>query len=163
MARFWVSSGALLTLYVFADDFSASQSRALLRWCVARGADLFTVKVVGTEPALEQCGEKLDGRLAPYAIPTIEFGPIPEAPPGGGWTQPWQLWRLTSESADILWTELKGDLLSYDNSDEAWSEDPVLYRGLDIMLGVPPTRVKAFCVSGRTSSGFLTRPTFRID
>src|SRR5215472_16769792 len=52
----------------------------------------------------------LDGRLAPYAIPTTEFPSIPGGPPGGAWTEPRQLWCLTSESADILWTELKHEL-----------------------------------------------------
>src|SRR5262249_59121129 len=31
-------------------------------------------------------------------------------PPGGAWIEPRQLWCLTSESADILWTELKHEL-----------------------------------------------------
>jgi hypothetical protein len=83
MARFFVGTSGLLTLHVFARDFSATQSRSLLHWCVARGADTFTVNVVGIESALEQCGEMLDGRLAPYAIPATEFPPIPEGPPGG--------------------------------------------------------------------------------
>jgi hypothetical protein len=135
MARFFVGTPGLLTLHVFAIDFSATQSRALLDWCIARGADTFAVNVVGGEPEFEQYGKMIDERFAPYTVPRKEFGPIPEGPPGGDWTQPRQLWRLTAKSAEILWSELKGDLISCDHENGAWLEDPVLYRGSEIMFG----------------------------
>ena len=125
----------LLTLYLLADDFSETQALALFGWCRARGADTFTVNVVGTPPAVERYGDLLDMRLRPYAVPTSKIPPVPAGQPGADWTRPCRLWSLTFESAGILLSELKGDLLGYFGG-EAWLEDPALYRGPDLMLGV---------------------------
>jgi hypothetical protein len=126
----------LLTLHVFATDLSATKSRALLDWCLARGADTFTVSVVGTQPAFEQYGNLLDQRLTRYAVPATRIPAVPEGQSGARWASPQQLWGLTSASAEILWSELGGGLLTYYSNKEAWLEDPALYRGQELMLGV---------------------------
>jgi hypothetical protein len=54
----------LLTLQVLRDDLSATQSRALLDWCMARGADTFTVNVVGCQPEIEQYGDLLEQAIS---------------------------------------------------------------------------------------------------
>jgi hypothetical protein len=126
----------LLTLHVFATDLSATQSRALLDWCLARGADTFTVGIVGARPAFEQYGNILDQRLARYAVSASSIPAVPEGQPGARWASPQQLWRLNAASAEILWSELKGGLLNYYSNGEAWLEDPALYRGPDLMLGI---------------------------
>jgi hypothetical protein len=136
MAGFFIDTPGLVTLHIFDSDLLTIQSRALLDWCVARGADTFTVNVVGCDPEFQQYCATVEERFARYAVPKKEFGPIPQGPPGGAWTQPRYLWSLTSESADILWSELKRGLVSCSYENGAWLEDPVLYRGREIMLGI---------------------------
>lgn len=125
----------LLTLHVFAADFPEIQPRALLEWCLAHGADTFTVHIIGSPPGLEEYGAALDTSLASFAVPTSNIPAIPNDQPGAYWTRPPRLWRLTPHSAEVLWEAMKGNLLSYSREGDAWLEDPALYRGPDLLLG----------------------------
>jgi hypothetical protein len=64
------------------------------------------------------------------------FPSQPKGQPGARWTSPQQLWGLNAASAEILWSEPKGGLLTYYSNGEAWLENPALYRGPDLMPGI---------------------------
>lgn len=46
------------------------------------------------------------------------------------------LWHLNDMTIDALRRVLPSGLLQYDPEEDAWFEDPVLYRGGQLMLGV---------------------------
>ena len=126
----------LLTLHVFAADFPETQGRALLAWCLAHGADTFTVRVIGAPPGVEAYGAALDASLASFAVAASHIPVIPKDQQGTYWTRPPQLWRLTPQSAEVLWKAMNGNLLSYFPEGDAWLEDPAFYRGPDLLLGI---------------------------
>jgi hypothetical protein len=92
--------------------------------------------VAGSPPARELYQDLLDERLARYAVPPTEIPVLPKGQPGAFWTRPERLWILNSDSADILWRELDGLLLGYSPSSDAWLENPAMYRGPELMLGI---------------------------
>jgi hypothetical protein len=128
---------AHLTLHVFDDDLAPdARDRALLDWCLSRGADAFTLSIIETSGGSREFGDALEARLAPYECSVSEVHRVGEGQPGAYWTRPSRLWRLTAASADILWAALDGSLLSYYPSGDSWCEDPKLYRAGELMLGV---------------------------
>ena len=47
-----------------------------------------------------------------------------------------ELWELNDTSIEALKQALPAGLLTYDPSEQWWFEDPILYRGGKLMLGV---------------------------
>jgi hypothetical protein len=130
------SRSALRTLHIFEADLPPRQTRALLDWCMARGADSFTVGVVGTTPDIDEFGRVLESRLAGFSIPASSVSSTPESNSGAHRPRPGQLWRLTPEPADLLWQALGGRLLGYSPAGAAWCEDPAFYRRAELMLAI---------------------------
>jgi hypothetical protein len=144
----------LLTLHVFAADFPGNESRALLDWCLGHGADTFTVSVIGTPPGMDAFASSFETRLAPFEVATDRVLAIPDGQPGAYWTRPDPLWTLTPESAEILWTTLSRGLLDYYPTADAWLENPILYRGPDVLLGV---------ISHESEGVLRIRPEEQVD
>lgn len=124
------------TRYVFHEDLAGPESRLLLDWCLARGGDAFTLVVIGSPDGPDEVERELRSRLAPFALHAGVVRPIPEPEPGSYWTRPADLWRLTPESAEILWSALDEDLLTYYPGGAEWCEDPIIYRSGELLLGV---------------------------
>jgi hypothetical protein len=51
-------------------------------------------------------------------------------------TRPTDLWELDHGSLRVLQQLLPAGLMQYEPRDDAWFENPVLYRDGDLMLGV---------------------------
>jgi hypothetical protein len=125
-----------LTLHVFDHDLPGDRARALLDWCIANGADAFSVGVIECLPRTGRFGADLVEKLARFAIPAHNVRQIPDGEPGAYWAKVAQVWRLTTESGEVLWSALDARLLSYFPAGDAWCENPVLFRRGEIMLGI---------------------------
>jgi hypothetical protein len=124
------------TRHVFHEDIAGPESRRVLEWSLARGGDAFTVSVIGSPGGPDEVERELRSRLAPYALAPGTVRAIPKPEPGSYWTRPADLWRLTPESAEVLWAALDEDLLTYYPGRAEWCEDPIIYRSGELLLGV---------------------------
>lgn len=123
-------------LFLAPSDFTAADSWRLVDWCRTIGADEFTIDCVAANDVLwpkrwesfeklihrffrgEQTRERMSGRTADQL------------------TRPTKIWDLNDATAAALTRALPDGLLAYDPSDESSFENPVVYRGGQLLLGV---------------------------
>jgi hypothetical protein len=127
---------ALVQRFLAPSDFTAAESWRLLNWCQSIGADEFTIDCVVDNDILwpkrwesfeklierffrgEQTRERMSGRTADDL------------------TRATKIWELNDATTVALTRALPGGLLAYDPSDESSFENPVIYRGGQLLLGV---------------------------
>ena len=126
----------LLERHVFHEDLGKLGGERLLDWCRAHGADAFTFTVIGSAPDLAHQAAAIETPLEPYALPSGRIRAIPEGEPGSLWTKVPVLWELTDETEAILRACFPDGLLTYVPTLGSWCEDPCLFRGEELMLGV---------------------------
>ena len=126
----------LVERHVFHDDLGAAGAERLFLWCQERGADTFTVSVIGAEPGITFAAASLEERLTPFRVDPRRVRAIPAPEPGSSWTNPSQLWVFNAETMAVLRGCFPRGLLTYFPENGAWFEDPCLYRGGELMLGV---------------------------
>jgi hypothetical protein len=126
----------LVQRFLAPSDFTAPESWRLLNWCQSIGADEFTIDCVVDNDILwpkrwesfeklierffrgEQTRERMSGRTADDL------------------TRATKIWELNDATTVALTRALPGGLLAYDPSDESSFENPVIYRGGQLLLGV---------------------------
>lgn len=126
----------LVQRHVFHSDLGKSGGERLLSWCRARGADTFTFTVIGSPPELEQQAGAIEAPFQPYLLPLTTIRSIPEGEEGSYWTKVSVLWELNGVTAPMLLACFPKGLLTYLPTDGSWCEDPCLFRGGELMLGV---------------------------
>jgi len=122
--------------YLTPSDYATEETWRLVDWCKQHGANEFTIDCLGSDAARtartwrrfeklieafargEKVRERMSGRTADEL------------------TRPTQLWELNDGSLSALRQALPAGLLQYEPRDDAWFENPVLYRDGDLMLGV---------------------------
>ena len=122
--------------FIRADEIGAAQSWRLLAWCAAQGADEFFVRQMSIEGRPEPYLDRVNALLAPYRLPpavrprTVVYMGYPDR-------ELTDLWALTPESIQTLEVVLPDGLLAPPSYDEdGWLEEPTVYRGGEIMLGI---------------------------
>ena len=88
--------------HLFHSDLDRAGGARLLAWCVAHGADSFTVSVIGSEPQLAVVAAALEQSLRPFAVEPRRIRASAPPAPGNNWIHPAQLWELNDASAAIL-------------------------------------------------------------
>jgi hypothetical protein len=126
----------LVERHVFHSDLGEAGGSRLLAWCRAQGADTFSVTTIGAEPELSASATALEQRLATFAVNPQRIRPIAEPQPGSYWTHPADVWELNDETAAILLECFPRGLLTYFPDNGAWFENPCVYRGAELMLGI---------------------------
>ncbi|MFN8666306.1 MAG: hypothetical protein U0164_03795 [Gemmatimonadaceae bacterium] len=126
----------LVERHVFHADLGETGGEGLLRWCRERGADSFSFTVIGSPPELEQHAAQIESPLQPYLLPVTTVRAVPGGQPGSYWTKPAVLWTLNETTERILLGCFPMGLLTYVPTEQAWCEDPCLYRRDELMLGV---------------------------
>jgi hypothetical protein len=126
----------LVERYVFHEDLGKPGGERLLAWCRSLGADSFTFTVIGTPPELEQQAAVIEAPLESFRISPTRIRAIPEGQPGSYWTQLSVLWELNDTTEAYLLKCFSGGLVTYETSNGSWCEDPCLYRGDALMLGI---------------------------
>src|SRR5690348_8060519 len=103
----------LIERHVFHEDLGRDGGARLLEWCRARGADAFSVTIIGSPTELDAAGAAFDARLSRFALDPARIPPVDPAAPGSHWADAHQLWQLNDETAPILLECFPEGLLTY--------------------------------------------------
>ena len=123
------------TRSITADGLRARESRRLAAWALERGADEFTVDVRVMQGVDAPLADAFEDLLQPWVIAAARRRRL--AGQGGEpQTRIVRLWRLTPLSLALLEEFLPDGLFSHDVQERGWFEDPVLYRGGELLCGV---------------------------
>jgi hypothetical protein len=126
----------LVKRYLAPTDFSAAETWRLVEWCLALGADEFTIDCVGSDSRqkakawrpFEQVaqpfsrGEKTRERMSGRTADDL--------------SRSTRLWELNAITISALKAALPGGLLAYDPTGRGWFEEPIFYREGSLVLGV---------------------------
>jgi hypothetical protein len=127
---------ATVTRYISEHDFTPDESWRLLEWCHAAGGDTFSVHAMGIQGEPAPACEALEAALAAWSLGE-QRRPVLANPSADGITAFVPVWRLTRETIGILRSFFGDTLLHYELDEaEGWFEDPVVWRGEEIMLAV---------------------------
>lgn len=122
--------------HVFHADLGKEGGQRLLDWCRTHGADSFTFAVIGSPPDLERQAAAITAPLEPFRIARSRIRVVPEGQPGNFWTNVPVLWELNDATEAILLRFFPHGLLTYTPTNNVWCEDPCLFRGERLMLGI---------------------------
>jgi hypothetical protein len=126
----------LVKRYLAPADFSGAETWRLAEWCLAMGADEFTIDCLGSDAREEAIawrpfeevvqpfwrGEKTRERMSGRTADEL--------------TRSTRLWELNAATIGALKNALPGGLLTYDPTGRGWFEDPIFYREGNLVLGV---------------------------
>jgi hypothetical protein len=126
----------LVKRYLTPSDFSTEETWRLVDWCKRHGADEFTIDCVGPDAATTARGwRRFEKMLEPFALGQ-KVRERMSGPTADELTRATELWELNDRSISALQHALPAGLIQYEPREDAWFENPVLYRGGDLMLGV---------------------------
>lgn len=108
------------TFLVRREDYPGDRSWRLLDWCVARGANEFSLAFLGPPYVPRTAWAQVDELLAPFRRRVASAG---------------DRWLLTGESVTVLRHVLPGGLFGYAPGDSS-VEDLTIYRGGEALLRV---------------------------
>ena len=117
------------------DDLSPEQGWRLIDWCIERGGDEFSFRIMGLGDS-PSSHEPLTKALTPFHRGTPKRENMTTLA-GEETRRPTDTWRLSTESAGVLRQHIADGLFvapSY--SDAGWLEDFTIYRRGEAMLGV---------------------------
>jgi hypothetical protein len=124
-----------ITLNLDPDDYPPPKGWALVEWCLHRGAEEFTINVIGILPELTRFCQAFEEEFAPFhreSAPrelTVWHGRCP--------IQTTPLWTLNPASLYKLRSALTEGIFGFETTGkDAWFEDLILYRDSGLMLGV---------------------------
>lgn len=122
--------------FLIPSDYSAADSWRLLEWCKAHGADEFTVDISSADDrAADILGHGFLSVVTPFSHGT-KIRERMSGPTADDMRRDTALWTLNADSISALMKALPDGLFEYDPLRGAWLEDPVIYRGGELMLGV---------------------------
>jgi hypothetical protein len=124
----------LVTRYVFDDDYTAEKTWGLLAWCIAHGADEFSLSLVSIArepaPACDAFERALADAARGIQARRVQSGPhakVADVP----------VWSLTPRTAAVLRSVFADTLLHYEvDMAGGWFEDPIFWRQGEVMLAV---------------------------
>ncbi len=122
-------------IHVFSDDYSVEESWRLLRWCMERGADEFSLHIRHTPPDGPTASRWIEDRLTVHASGVADRAVMTIAQ-GQSWYQEIPVYRLTDASLDLLADLMPEGPFVCRYSESAWVEDPILYRSGEFFMGV---------------------------
>ena len=129
---------ALRTRFLFADRVGPGESRRLMAWALEHGADEFTLDVMGLHETPAPHADAFEELLDPWQRPSARRRVLYH-PPGRAHDDPQhrdvRLWRLTPISATLLGEFLERGIFHYDVQERGWLEDPIVYRGGELLFG----------------------------
>lgn len=124
MIRSWFFTPALLGVV---------ESWRLARWCIERGADELSVRVLcaeGQGTRADQFEDAFEARQLASDLRRVPFA-LDEQPAGLV-----RLWRLDDDVMSSLYRFLPDGLFTHRIDPHGWLEDPMLFRDGELMLGV---------------------------
>jgi hypothetical protein len=124
----------LVTRYVFDEDYTPEKTWGLLAWCIAHGADEFSLTLMSIAgepaPACDAFERALADAARGIQARRVQGGRQPklaELP----------VWSLTPRTAAVLRSVFADTLLHYElDMTGGWFEDPIFWRKGEIMLAV---------------------------
>ena len=122
--------------HVFHADLGMAGGEQLLRWCRDHGADAFTFTVIGTPPDLQRDAAEIEAPMEPFRLDPTRIRAIPLGQPGSSWTDLSALWELNDATEEVLLRCFPNGILTYRPRPGSWCEDPCLFRGPELMLGI---------------------------
>lgn len=124
MMQSWFFTPALL---------GVKESWRLARWCAERGADEFTVRVLCAEDQgtrADEFEDAFDARFVATDLRRVVAARDDEP------ARHVRLWRLDDEALQALHEFMPDGLFTHRVDPRGWLEDPMLFRGGHLMLGV---------------------------
>jgi hypothetical protein len=117
------------TLYLRDADFDSVSSWRILSWCLANGADEFTID--GESSTLSSFYEAVE----PYRLPN-GVRRRSSALRSEDLDRSTELWQLNSSTIAAIQSALHDGLFTYQVSMSGWLEDLTLYRSGEIVLAI---------------------------
>lgn len=146
--------------YLIPSDYSAVDSWRLVEWCRTLGANEFTVDFLSTNPAgAADRWEQFEEVVRPFALGQA----IRERMSGrtaDDLSRPTERWELNEISISALRDAFPGGFFQYDPWQDGSFEDPILYRGGELMLGVLSHEAFAILRLADSESGQLEDAAF---
>jgi hypothetical protein len=157
---------ALVTRYILEEDFKPEQSWRLAEWCIDRGGDAFSLSLMGVDGEPAPDCDALQVALTHWSLGE-QHRPVVSSRDGKP-TAMVPVWRADRESVAMVRRFFCDTLLNYWlDTDRGWLEDPVFWRGDEIMLAVISheqegvLRLTASEHREAQSAGFVTRESGR--
>ena len=148
----------LSVLHLFREDLTTDEAWRLVRWCLERGADEFTLHGILVQGAPDTPFKAFDTLADPHRKPDATRHQMT------GQTTAVELWTLNEATLNALELAVPRGIFDYDPRPGAWFEDLTLYRAGELMLGIvthegegvlrlEPTEIPQF-----RNTGFVSRP-----
>jgi hypothetical protein len=126
----------LIKRYLVPSDYSAAKSWELVEWCMALGANEFTIDfLTSTRGRAGDRWEQFEELVRPLALDQANRERM-SGRTADDLSRLTERWTLNETSVDALKDALTDGLFQYDPSQDGWFEDPILYRDGELMLGV---------------------------
>lgn len=122
--------------YFRATDFSPTASWDIVNWCMARGADEFSLRFMGIEGVPDPTVAEAKRVLAPFQRSDAPRACASVYAHESARTLV-PLWRLDPDSLVVLKNLFPDGLFTHPSyAHDGWIEDPVIYRGGALLVGV---------------------------
>jgi hypothetical protein len=125
------------TRFIAADDLTPQQTWQLAEWCVAHGAEEFSVTSMSLQGHQQPFNDRFLAAVEPYRIDEARR-PHATTYVGDDPMRPAELWRALPELVAILKQFFREGLFTYMTSahEEGWLEDPTFYRDGALFLAI---------------------------
>jgi len=126
----------LITRHLFKADLSAEQAWQLLGWCIARGANEFSVEMVAVEHTPAPVFDAFEAALAPWSR-GVQRRRVVANPTTSDRGDDVHVWTLTAEAVARLRPFGPDHLFTYElDMQRGWLEDPIVWRDGQVMLAI---------------------------
>jgi len=126
----------MIKRYLIPSDYSAARSWQLVEWCMGLGANEFTIDFLSsTQSRAGDRWEEFDEVVRSLALGEAKRERM-SGRTADDLSRATERWALNETSVNALKEQLEGGIFHYDPSPDGSFEDPVLYRGDELMLGV---------------------------
>jgi len=127
----------MTTRFLAQEDLTPEQTWRLAEWCVSRGAEEFSITLMGLQGHPEPFNDRFLAAVEPFRLPEA---PRPQLTTyvGDAIFRPAALWAARSEVVAALKEFFVGGLFTYPTGEHegGWLEDPTFYREGEIMFGI---------------------------
>jgi len=126
----------LVKRYLAPADFSGAETWRLAEWCLAMGADEFTIDCTGSDAREEAKAWRPFDEVAQPFLRGEKTRERMHGRTADDLTRRTRVWELNAVTIGALKEALPSGLLAYDPTGRGWFEDPIFYRDGSLLLGV---------------------------
>lgn len=127
--------GELEVLNIFEDDIPPEDGWRLVSWCIANGADEFTIDGITSRGTTSLLFDGFDRVADAHRRPSAQRRRLSAYTPDK-LIRHTKLWHFNDTTLGALREVLPNGIFTYDVGSESWFEDLTIYRTGELMLGI---------------------------